>query len=108
MRADCVTGVEACVLAILSNATNASIGGFYGLGVGTIVDDDPTPQVVPGSASVTEGDRKSVVQGMPVSLSAPSGRTDTVNWRTRDKQAIGGQDFATASGTLTFLPGDLF
>jgi photosystem II stability/assembly factor-like uncharacterized protein len=94
------------VVVALSNATNASIGGFYGLGSGTIVDDDPAPTVVPGSASVTEGTSDNAVLALPVSLSAVSGRTVTVDWRTLDRQAIGGQDFATASGTLTFLPGE--
>src|SRR5439155_970204 len=94
------------VLVALSNATNASIGGFYGLGLGTIVDDDPAPQVVPGSASITEGDSGTATLSLPVSLSATSGRTVTVDWRTLDRQAIGGQDFTTASGTLTFLPGE--
>src|SRR5437660_11890274 len=94
------------VLVSLSNATNASIGGFYGLGVGSILDNDPAPQVVPGSASVTEGDSGNATLSIPVSLSATSGRTVTVDWRTVDDSAIGGQDFATASGTPTFLPGE--
>src|SRR5262249_38355479 len=40
-----------------------------------------------------------------VSLSAPSGQPVTVNYATANGTAIGGQDFLTPRGTLTFAPG---
>src|SRR5439155_1565299 len=82
--ADSLDEDDETFLVSLSNATNASIGGFYGLGVGTIVDDDPAPQVVPGSASITARDSGTPTLSIPVSLSATSGRTVTVDWSTVD------------------------
>ncbi len=41
-----------------------------------------------------------------VSLSAPSGKTIQVNYATADGSATQGQDYESASGVLTFAPGD--
>ncbi len=106
VKGDALDESDEAVLFGLSNPTNATIGGFWGLGFGIIQDDDSTPTVVPGSASIIEGDEGSSVLAIPVSLSAASGRTVTVDWATVDSESIGGQDFAPGSGTLTFLPGE--
>jgi hypothetical protein len=89
-----------------SNATNATIGGFFGLGIATIQDDDPLPAVTPGTATVVEGNADTTTISIPVSLTNASSRTITVDWTTLDYQAVAGEDFAAASGTLTFLPGE--
>jgi hypothetical protein len=94
------------VVVALSNATNATVGPFWGLGSGTIQDDDPPPSIIPGSATITEGDSGSTVLEIPVTLSAASGRRVSVDWATRDYQAAGGEDFTPASGTVTFAPGE--
>ena len=41
-----------------------------------------------------------------VSLSAASAKTITVGWATGDDDAVQPADYATGSGTLTFVPGD--
>jgi hypothetical protein len=41
-----------------------------------------------------------------VSLSAPSGKTVQVSYATADGSALAGQDYKSASGTLTFAPGE--
>ena len=93
------------------NPLNAVIGGFYGLGYGTIRDDDPPPSVQPGSTSVVEGDSGTTVLNIPVSLSAASGRTVTVDWATTPVSGIPSYastpaDYATASGVVVFAPGE--
>src|SRR5207244_344641 len=50
----------------LSSPTNAIIGGLYGLGAGTIVDDDPLPTIVPYLGVVTEGDSGTVTMQVTV------------------------------------------
>jgi hypothetical protein len=94
------------MLVVMSNPTNAKIGGFYGLGAGVIEDDDPLPVVMPGDATVTEGDADTALLSVPVTLSAPTRRTVTVDWTTADDDAVAGEDYVAASGTLTFLPGE--
>src|SRR5262249_29369568 len=57
-----------------SNVVNAAIGG-WGLGFGTIVDDDGppgAPDLLPGLGSVVEGDGGSRTLLVPVTLSAPT------------------------------------
>lgn len=90
--------------------TNAVIGGFYGLGYGKIRDDDPAPKVLPGLVTAGEGDTGPTMVDVPVSLSAPSGRTVTVEWTT---VPVAGASFASppgdytpASGVVTFAPGE--
>jgi len=88
----------------LSNPTNASLATASA--TGTIVDDDPPPTVSIGNASVAEGDAGSTPATFTVSLSAPSGKTVDVGWATADGSATAGSDYAAASGTLTFAPGE--
>jgi photosystem II stability/assembly factor-like uncharacterized protein len=105
VKGDNLEEADETVFVALANATNATIGGFGGLGGGIIHDDD-FPVITPGSASISEGDAGASVLSIPVSLSAASGRTVTVAWTTLDYQATSGQDFAPDSGTVTFLPGE--
>jgi hypothetical protein len=88
-----------------SGPVNGTIGGFYGLGFGVIVDDDALPVIVPGIGSVTEGTGAATTLAVPVTLSAPSGRTVTVSWHTADAGAVSPADYVAASGTVTFAPG---
>ncbi len=92
-------------LVSFTNPTNAIMGGFYGLGFGTITDDDPAPTIVPGQASIVEGNSGVKVLQVPVSLSAPSGQTVTASWTTLNYEAVAPGDFTAASGTVTFAPG---
>jgi peptidoglycan/xylan/chitin deacetylase (PgdA/CDA1 family) len=72
----------------------------------TIVDDDPAPSLRIDDATVTEGAAGTTTTlDVPVLLSAPSGRTVTVAYRTADATASAGQDYLAVSGTLTFAPG---
>jgi probable HAF family extracellular repeat protein len=106
---DLPEGDEYIVVAF-SNAANAAIGGYWGLGFVTIVDDDQ-PTVVPGAASVVEGDAGTTVAEVPVTLSSPTDLTVTVPWTTLHApgaplvQADPAADYTATSGTVTFAPG---
>ena len=83
-----------------------------GLGIGTIVNDDPLPVLSIGNATVTEGNAGTTVQTFTVTLSAGSGRTVQVNFasvngsaKSGGLPAAGGADYTATSGTLTFNPG---
>ncbi len=62
------------------NPTNATLGGFYGLGYGIINDDDSGVTIRPGAATITEPDRENTTIQIPVNLSQASASTVTVAW----------------------------
>ena len=79
---DTVDELDELVVVSFTNPTNTTMGGFFGLGFGTITDDDLPPKVVPGiAAQVTEscGSCVSVVE-IPVSLSSPSALPVSASW----------------------------
>ncbi len=88
------------------NPRHATLGGWFGVSLATITDDDPRPSVAVSHAIALETDADNTVL-VPVTLSAPSGRTVTVKWRTRARTARSGQDFAAAQGTITIDAGDI-
>ena len=63
------------------------------------------PVVSVGSASVLEGNAGSRVVVLPVTLSAPSTSTVSVQYATASGTATAGSDFTAVSGTLTFTAG---
>jgi hypothetical protein len=87
----------------LTNANNATIGD--NLGVGTISDDDEPPTLVISDKTIVEGDDGTVLAVFTVSLSAPSGKTVTVDYATENGTATAGSDYTATSGKLTFAPG---
>ncbi|MCX8014643.1 MAG: Ig-like domain repeat protein, partial [candidate division WOR-3 bacterium] len=91
---------------ILSGASGATIAD--GLGIGTIVNDDPMPQISISDTSAYEGNAGTKSFGFYVTLSNPSGMTVSVNYATANGTAtIGDNDYTATSGTLTFNPGEL-
>jgi hypothetical protein len=98
------------VVVSFANPRNAVMGGYWGLGFGVVVNDESLPAVVPDVGTAIEGDSGSTGLSVPVSLSNPSSRPITVEWTTAevlgapdDQAEI--DDFAPASGVLTFAPG---
>ena len=74
----------------------------------TITDDDATPTVAIADLAKVEGTGGASVAAVPVTLSAASGRTVTVNFTTGPApapSATPGTDYTMTSGTLTFAPG---
>ena len=92
----------------LSSPQNATISD--GSATGTIVDDDDTPGVVPGTglsvADASAGESTSVIR-FEVTLGAASGKEISVDWTTdlAGGTAAANGDFHAASGALTFQPG---
>ena len=87
----------------LSNPANATLATAHALG--TIVDDDAPPALSIVDASVTEGDTGTAELRLVANLSAPSGIPVSVQYATADGTATAPADYATASGTLDFAPG---
>ncbi|TMP96835.1 MAG: hypothetical protein E6L09_14405 [Verrucomicrobia bacterium] len=71
----------------------------------TIADNDPAPTVSFNAASSSALEDVTAVN-LPVSLSAASGQTVTVDYAVTGGTATGGAvDYTLANGTLTFAPG---
>ena len=87
----------------LSGATNATITTAQG--VGTIVNDEPTPALSIGNATVTEGNAGNVTASFTVSMSPVSSTPVTVSYATANISATAGSDYTAATGTVTFAPG---
>jgi hypothetical protein len=81
---------------------------------GTVHDVSSTPKLVGQAATVHRAGlvTNTVIASVPVVLSnqfgqpQTSGLTVTANWSTLDWSAHAPQDYAAASGTLTYLPGE--
>src|SRR5262249_51358809 len=70
----------------------------------TVINDDTTLSV--GDVTVVEGDSGTLNALFQLKLSVPSGAPLTVNYATADGTAIAGPDYAAASGSVTFQPGE--
>ena len=87
----------------LSNPVGASLG-TPSAAVVTILDDEmPSVQF---SAAVYPVGENAGTTTITVTLDATSVVTTTVDYATSDGTAIAGTDYITASGTLTFAPGE--
>ncbi|MGZ4757974.1 MAG: Calx-beta domain-containing protein, partial [Acidimicrobiales bacterium] len=108
---DTVVEPDEYVVVSFQHPTNATMGGFWGLGFGVITNDDHAT-VVPGVASALEGDAGTTTVEVPVTLSNPSTQTVTVEWNTLfasgapGDQADPATDYLPVSGTVTFAPGE--
>jgi Tol biopolymer transport system component len=75
-------------------------------GVGTAAPPPAKPSLSIGGATVTEGDSGTVDATFTVTLSTASASTVEVDYATSDGTASAPADYAAASGTLQFAPGD--
>jgi hypothetical protein len=64
------------------------------------------PAISVGDASAAEGNTGTTTLSVPVTLSAASTSTVTVDYATADGTAKAGSDYAAANGTLRFRPGE--
>ncbi len=84
-----------------TGATNAQLGP---VGTLTILDDDaPTVSFAATSFIAAEN---SGAAAIAVRLSAPSGRPVSVHYEATNGTALGGSDFGSADGTVSFAPGE--
>jgi ELWxxDGT repeat protein len=93
------------LLVKLASPLNATIAD--GEGVVTVADDDPAPGVSISNVTVVEGDDGPVAALFQIALAAPSGQQATVDFETADDTALGGSDYTTTTGTVTFSPGSV-
>ncbi len=87
----------------LTSAPKAAIAD--GQGVGTIVDDDPTPSLSIADATVTEPNSGTLTMYVPVPLSAPSGRSVSFRATTADGTATAGSDYEAKSDVVVIPAG---
>jgi len=86
----------------LSAGTNASIGD--GLGIGTILDNEPRISI--NNVSKSEGQGKTTTFSFTVSLSAVYDQAVTVNYATTSGTATAGTDYTSKAGSVTFAAGE--
>ncbi|MEM1433785.1 MAG: Calx-beta domain-containing protein [Pseudomonadota bacterium] len=72
----------------------------------TIADNDSEPTLSAGDLLVPEGNAGSTDALVPVSLSAASTASVSVDYASANGTASAGSDYAAASGTLTFAAGE--
>ncbi len=95
----------------LSNPVGAPLSTNLFGAQGIIRDDEPTPTVVPGVASLVESDSGTQVIHVPITLSGPSAAEITVPWSTLHVigapagQSDPDSDYVATSGTVTPAPG---
>jgi subtilisin-like proprotein convertase family protein len=71
-----------------------------------VIATDPRPRLSIGDVTVTEGNTGTVPATFTVTLSATSAATVTVNYATANGTAVAPGDYAPATGTLVFSPGE--
>jgi len=103
VQADSLDEVNETFVVNLTGPSNAVVAD--GQGVGTIIDDDVEPSLSIDDVQVNEGDSGTATATFTVTLSAPSGKTVTVNYATADGTAVNPGDYSSSSGLLTFDPG---
>ena len=103
---DTLDEVDETVIVDITGVTNANESGTQQVTV-VITDDDDAPTISINDPSVAEGNAGNATLGFAVTLSAPSGKSITVDYATADDTATtAGSDYAAASGTLTFTAGE--
>ena len=100
---DAVESVTETFSVHLSLTSLGIIGGDL-KATGTIRDDDGAARLTIGDASASEGDG---TLSFTVTLAGQSSGSVTVDYATAAATATAGRDYAEASGTLTFAPGDI-
>ena len=90
----------------LSTPTGGAALATPSSAVVSIQENDNPPSLAIDSILVGEGKSSATVASLTVSLSAPSGRTTTVDFGTVDGTAIAGEDYVATNGTLVFKPGE--
>ncbi len=96
----------------LGNAVPPALDPLFAIEVGgrttqgTILDDDAAPTITITPAAQNVAESVAIDALFDVNLTAPSGKTVTVNYTTANGTATAGSDYTTTAATLTFAPGD--
>ncbi|MGB5345417.1 MAG: Calx-beta domain-containing protein, partial [Woeseia sp.] len=94
-----IRSLTAAALLVLTGCSSGSSSGG-----GSPPPATPPTASIAGS-SVAEGDTGTKVLQLSVSLSASTGSSVTINYATEDGTATAGQDYESASGTVTIAAG---
>ncbi len=105
VRGDRLDELDEYAVVRFHDPAGATLGGYYGLGVAHIIDDDPPPTATPLLGLAREGDGPGRRLRIPIVLSAPSGRSVTITWHTEDGTAQAPGDYAATHGTVVLPPG---
>jgi chitinase len=90
----------------ISNPVGATILG-NSIGLCTIVNDDPLPEIRVSDTSVVEGNSGPTTAVFTVNLSEPAAHTIEVDYRTPNVgTAVPGEDYWSAFSTVVFAPGE--
>jgi len=88
---------------ILNTATNSFISKSHG--IGTIVNDDPLPQLRISDSNVVERNAGITLANFTVSLNTVTTQFVSVPFATTNGTAIAGVDYQPGSGVINFVPG---
>jgi hypothetical protein len=102
---DAVVELNETLTIALTAPTAATLGDDTA--IGSITNDDLPSLSISAAVSVAEGNAGTTPATFTVALSAASGQTVTVNYATGGGTATAAADYTAASGTLTFLSGEL-
>ncbi|GJM39194.1 MAG: hypothetical protein DHS20C19_25610 [Acidimicrobiales bacterium] len=96
---------ERAIVRVRLEGGGATIGGFYGLSIVTILDDDEPPRLIPGNVGVLEDDTTVMV---PFTLDSYSGKDVTFDWVIggHGPTSNAGEDYVAGSGTATIPAGE--
>ena len=89
---------------VLSSPTNAALG--TATGTGTITNDDAAPTISVTDVSLNEGNSGTTNFPFVIALSNASYQSITVTYSTANDTAVSPGDFTSASGSVTFAPGE--
>jgi alpha-tubulin suppressor-like RCC1 family protein len=106
IKGDTTEEQDEIVLVAFSNPTNATIGGFFGLGFGVVQDDD-RPALAVNNVSVVEGNTGTKNMKFTVTLDRVLTSTVTVTYATANGTASSPGDYQARTGTVTFNPGKI-
>jgi serralysin len=104
VQSDAVNEFDETFFLRLSNPRNVIIAD--GEGMATILDDDPLPVLSASDVVVPEGNAgETTLASVDVTLNGLTEKTVHVDYATAGGSAATPGDYSTASGTLTFAPG---
>jgi hypothetical protein len=89
---------------VLSGPAGAALG--TATATATVANDDAQPTASITGVTANEGNAGPTLVTFTVTLTNPSDQPVTIDYATADGTATAGQDYAAASGTLTFAPGE--
>jgi Lipase/Calx-beta domain/CARDB/Domain of unknown function (DUF4114)/RTX calcium-binding nonapeptide repeat (4 copies) len=99
-------GNETVIITLNDGSTNYTLDPVKKSGTITITDNEIRPTISIANITQNEGNSGTTNYAFNLTLSNPSTETITVKYTTADDTAQAVSDYTTASGTVTFNPGE--